>query len=130
MLQRKVKKTMVSCDFLEHRTALLRRRVSGEDRLTDTHRGPQPLSPAHVSIPQDSTARALSEGPARLLGVVRVKWEDNIVSVGFYSGALGQWLFFHFNYKKSEKRNRCLAPRLGSTHEYNREWGQIRENGF
>lgn len=102
MLQRKVKKTLVSSDFLEHRTALLRRRASEEDRLTDTHRGPQALSPAHVSVPQDSTARDLSEGPARRLRVVRVKGEDNIVSVGFYSGALRQWLFSHFNYEKSE----------------------------
>lgn len=94
MLQRKVKKTLVSSDFLEHRTALLRRRASEEDRLTDTHRGPQALSPAHVSVPQDSTARRLR--------VVRVKGEDNIVSVGFYSGALRQWLFSHFNYEKSE----------------------------
>ena len=56
-------------------------------------------------LPRTASARPLTEGlgqPPRL-GESRVKGEDNVASVGFYSGTLGQWILFQFNYEKSEK---------------------------
>lgn len=69
-------------------------------------------SQPQVSAPQYSTRHALDRGPgqAPLLEVSRVKQKDNVAFVGFYSGALGQWIVFQFNYEKSEKEIDGLLP--------------------
>lgn len=76
-----------------------------------------------VSVSRDRAGRALDRGPgpAPLPWSVKGEVERNyVVSVGFYSGAPGRWIFFQLNYEKSEKEIDGLLPDSETARKSNR----------